>query len=815
MTRKLLLLFLLSIIYLNCFANGNDELDRGAIAGSVMTSDKKPAENVTIKIVGTNKYTLTDENGKFSIHGLQPGNYILEASLIGYEPITKRVKIDVKVTTKIDIQMTISEKQLADVMVSSTLNKFAKNASDDVAKMPLKNLENPQVYSIVTHQLITDQMVYSLDDAIKNTPGIQTMWSATGRGGDGGAYYNSRGFVLQSQLRDGIAGNVTNKIDAADIESVEVLKGPSATLFGSTLTSYGGLINRITKKPYENFGGELSYAGGSYGFNRLSADVNAPLDSAKKLLIRVNTAYQYNGSFQDNGFNKSVIFAPTISYKANDRLDFLFNAELYNGEGTGSPFIFFYYPVAMLGADRADKLGVDYKRSYFSNDLVQTSRNSNFFGQMRYKISNNWTSQTNYSNTYSFSNGHFPYFFVVPNSVVTGNPNATGADYLSRGDQSTANSEETVSEIQQNFNGDFHIGDLRNRVVIGLDYFHQNSNQLFYSTDQFDIVKKNGSIPNYGNFNEINLDAYYQDTANKSAISHYPYKFKTNTYSAYASDVLNITDNLLALAAIRIDNFDNKGSFDETTGQYVGSYKQTAFSPKFGLVYQPVKEQIALFANYQNGFTNKTGVDYQGKTFKPEQANQIEGGIKLNTANGKLSGTFTYYNIKVTDIVRAYNDPSNPNAQIQNGTQVSKGIEAEVIANPLQGLNIDAGFSYNDSKYTHVDADVDGRRPSTAMSPYSANLWASYKFSNGSLKGFGLGFGGNYASDNKIVNSQSMGVFILPAYTVLNATAYYDCSKFRFGIKVDNLTNKEYWTGYTTMNPQQLRSVNASVAFKF
>ncbi|MGF7231527.1 TonB-dependent siderophore receptor, partial [Arachidicoccus sp.] len=425
-------------------------------------------------------------------------------------------------------------------------------------------------------------------------------------------------------------------------------------------------------------------------------------------------------------------------------------------------------------------------------------------------------SQTNYSNTYSFSNGHFPYFFVLPNKYLPGgDPTATGADYLSRGDQSTANSEETVSEMQQNFNGDFLIGNLRNRIVIGLDYFHQNSNQLFYSTDQFDIVKKNGLIPNYGDFNENNLNAYYQDTANRSSISNYPEKFKTNTYSAYVSDVLNITDNFLAMAAVRVDHFDNKGSFEQTTGQYTGAYNQTAFSPKFGLVYQPVKDQVALFANYQNGFTNETGVDYQHKTFKPEQANQIEGGVKLNTANGKLSGTFTYYHIKVTDIVRNYNDPTNPNAKIQNGTQLSKGIEAEVIANPWQGLNIDAGFSYNDSKYTNVGADVDGLRPSTAMSPYTANLWLSYKFSYGSLKGFGLGFGGNYASDNKIVNSRSMGVFILPAYTVLNATAYYDCSKFRFGLKVSNLTNKEYWTGYTTMNPQQLRSVNASVAFKF
>jgi iron complex outermembrane receptor protein len=101
------------------------------------------------------------------------------------------------------------------------------------------------------------------------------------------------------------------------------------------------------------------------------------------------------------------------------------------------------------------------------------------------------------------------------------------------------------------------------------------------------------------------------------------------------------------------------------------------------------------------------------------------------------------------------------------------------------------------------------------MSPYTANFWVSYRLPESSLKGLGFGFGGNYASDNKILNSNSMGVFILPAYTVLNATAFYDHPKFRFGLKVDNLTNQEYWIGYTTMNPQKLRSITGSFSIKF
>jgi iron complex outermembrane recepter protein len=609
-------------------------------------------------------------------------------------------------------------------------------------------------------------------------------------------------------LRNGVAGNVTSRIDAANIESIEVIKGPSATLFGSTLTSYGGLINRVTKKPHESFGGELSYSTGSYGFNRISADVNTPLTKSKDILFRLNTAYNYEGSWQDNGFEKGYVIAPALSYQVNENFSLSFDAELYAGENTSKQIIFFYFPAEQLGASRADELGIDYNRTYSANDISQISRSSNYFLQAHYKISDQWTSQTNFTSTHSFSDGPYAYFYLVPNSVTTGDPEATGADFLVRADQSTSNSEITVKEIQQNFIGDFTIGNIRNRVVLGLNFFSQNSNQLFYGLD-FDVVKKNGVIENYEDFNRDKLDSALQNGSPWT----WPYRYKTNTFSAYAADVINITDKLIASLALRVDHFDNKGSYDQASGEYTGDYSQTALSPKFGLVFQPVDKTLSVFANYQNGFTNKNGTDFEGKTFKPEQANQIEGGIKVDAFNGKLGGTVSYYDITVKDLIRPY--AQNPNFSIQDGTQISRGVEVELIANPIRGLNIVSGFAHNKSEFKKSDNDVAGRRPATAMSPYSGNLWVGYQFPQGKLQGFGAGFGGNYASNNKILNSESYGEFTLPAYTVLNATVFYDHPKFRVGIKSDNLTDERYWIGYTTMSPQKPRSFTGSLSLKF
>ncbi|WP_316825708.1 TonB-dependent receptor [Pedobacter miscanthi] len=814
--KLLSITFLLTFLSLLSFAQ-----QFSTISGNVTTSDGKPAAYISVGLKGKGLGNVTNDKGFFEIQRVKPGSYILRVSAVGVQSVEKPVVITAGENKTVDFVINQNSNQLSEVNINHGVNKYIAKKSEYVSKMPLNNLENPQVYSTITKETMADQLVFSVDDATRNATGIQKMWESTSRGGDGGAYYASRGFIVQAKLRNGIVGNITGRNEAANLESVEFIKGPSATLFGSTLTSYGGLINRITKKPFEGTGGAVSFSTGTYDFNRVSTDFNFPVDKDNHIYARVNASYNYKGSFQENVFDKGFFVAPSISYKVNDKLDFVFDAEIANGKNTLKPFVFFYFPIKDLGFNRADQSGIPYDKSFTGDAMKQKYNSTNFFGQANYKFNDNWSSHTSFSSSYSFSNGRGTYLFLVPNNYPPlGNPTAApGADLISRADQSTDNSKVFTYEVQQNFNGAFNLGSIKNRMVLGLDYLRQNSDQLFYSIDTFDLTNKNGTGANYNDFTETNLAAFYA----KNPYFKYLSRYKSNTYSAYASDVINLTDRLIALAALRIDRFDYKGSTDRSGSAPVGAYKQTAFSPKFGLVFQAIKDQLSLFTNYQNGFNNIYGIDYKGDTFKPEQANQIEGGIKGNLFDGKLTGSVSYYYIKVKDIVRGYNqDPSNPNAQIQDGNKISKGIEAEIVANPVNGLNIIAGFAYNDNYLQNASPDVEGRRDAYSAAPYSANLWISYKFVEGSLKGFGLGAGGNYASDNRIVNnliitptSTTENVFILPAYKIFNASVFYDHPRFRIGAKVDNFTNQKYWTGYSTMNPQDLRTVTGSVTYKF
>ena len=785
--KKLYQPLLLAITIIIFAVAGAYAQQRGTIKGKVTTSDNKPADFVTVGLKGTKYGTMTDANGNYTIKAPE-GAYTLMVSAVGIQSIETAVTVTANQTATVPaVALNTSMAQLEVVNVNvSRINRITRKQSVDVGKMPLNTLENAQVYSTISSELLKEQQVFSVDDALRNAPGIQRLWEPTGRAGDGGGYYSLRGFTVQSGVRNGVAGNVTSGIDASNVERIEVIKGPSATLFGSTLTSYGGLINRVTKKPFEEFKAEITHTIGNFDLSRTSIDINTPIDKQKKLMFRINSAYNYEGSFQNNGFARSFAATPSLLYKPTDKLSISLEAETYFGRNSAKPFFFFPYGVKIsdIGYTRADQLPIDYRQSYNNDNITQRTRSINYFGQVNYKISDQWTSQTSLTASSSFSNGNSPYYYLLPGNLI------------SREDQSTRNSKSHVYEIQQNFNGDFKIGEMRNRLVVGLDFLQVNNDQHFFSAifDQVNVTQTN----DYSNFNRYTLAARYAGTPS----SEYPFVGITNTYSAYASDVLNITDRFIASAALRVDRFNNKGN-----------YSQTALSPKFGLIYQPVKDMVSIFANYQNGFSNRNGQDVNGTAFTPEHANQIEGGVKLNTADGKITGTLSYYNIKVEDIVRT--DPANPNFSIQNGTQKSQGLEAEFVASPVNGMNVVAGFAYNKSTIEQATPDVEGLRPTTAGSPYLANLWVSYRFQQPSLKGVGLGFGGNYASDNKVINSNTLGVFTLPAYTILNASAFYEKASYRFGLTANNLTNKKYYTGYTTVNPQKLRQFLLTAAYRF
>jgi iron complex outermembrane receptor protein len=780
-----LLIFFISI--------GYSQNNKSSVLGVVRDAAGKPIVAAIVVVKKINKRTNTDENGNFILNNMPIGQNVVIIRGLGYLTVEKNVEVKTEATTVIaDIILTEDLTQLDEVNIFSNKNKFAKKETESVARLPLRNLENPQVYNVVGKDLMKEQIVLERTDIYRNIPGAVPNYSAGGSQG-----LTMRGFSNTSGMLNGMNTSPVYPLNPAILESIEVIKGPSGTLFGGTRnTSFGGVYNYVTKKPYENFGGEISLVGGSFNFSRVAADVNTPLNKEKTALLRLNVAGQTEGSFQDQGYAKNYVFAPSFSYQVTDRLKFSVDLDITRSAYTMTTISI--GSLANVSAKSFKDLKLNYNRSYGNNDVDAEIGVNNLGAKIDYKISDQWKSETKFLS----SLGYYKHLLWTNLNVLT---DSTATRVVRNQTPETFGN----IQIQQNFTGDFKIGSLRNRMLIGLDYNNTYNELNRVIGINYDLININQPLNDF-NADKIK-DLSYTNVSSSGIVGFSASTTKTETYGFYVSDVINLTPSLMAMLSLRVDGFSTQGTYDLRRGIYTPNtgYQQTSLAPKFGLVYQAIKDKVSVFANYMNGFTNLAPVvqpDNSIMKLDSQYGTQWEAGVKVDLFDNKLSGSVSYYDISVTN--STYRDAVTAPI-IQDGTQNSKGVDVELIANPIPGLNIVAGYAYNENKYTKASITLLGK--SLAASPKNvANIWASYAIPEGEIKGLGIGIGGNYISDSWF---ETTNTFVLPSYTLLNGALFYDQPKYRISVKGNNLLNERYWNA--TGMPQKTINLLVSLAIKF
>jgi len=745
---------------------------KGTLSGQVLSSDKQPAGYVSINIGG--KLVQADENGQFKFSNLEAGSYKVEARYVGLLTQSQQVNISANQQTKINFVMYEDTRALQEVVVNGErTNRFANKETGYVARMPLKNLENPQVYQVVTQQLMKEQVSYTIADAMRNAGGTVPVINPSG---GLSAYF--RGFGTGINARNGMESTSDRSaVDLANVERIEVLKGPSGTLFGASVSSFGGVVNLVTKKPIEAKRTEVNYTTGSFDLNRLSVDLNTPLNADKSVLFRLNSAIHKERSYLSHAFNNTFLIAPSLSYRVNEKLTLSLDAEYLQVHNTQPN----NFVIRAKDVFQPKDLKLDYRKSLFYSDADVQNSASRIFAEGVYKLSEKFTSTTLFSYV-SENVDHSYQRLVIWNSPTEINRAASIYRDVYNG----------YTNIQQNINGEFNTGALKHKLLIGANYRSLSSSFLFGDIqiiDKVDVTQKFNPLLRQ----EIDKNAVYE-----------PYPTPNQqTASVYVSDMIEVFPRLSAMLSMRLDHFTRENLDDSEDG-----FKQTSLAPKLGLVYQVVPEQVSLFANYMSGFQNVAPVTQpDGNRFvvDPIFANQAEGGIKTELFNKKLSIMASYYYIKIDNATRV-------NAEMfteQDGKQVSKGAELEVIANPLLGLNIIASYAYNDNRIVKAsDMTIEGNK--AAYAPENvASIWASYTF-QGKVKGLGAGFGVNYV--DKMFRAATNSFFI-PSYTLASTTVFYNRQAWGIQLKANNVFNKQYWDNWG--NLQAPANLAANLSYRF
>ncbi|WPR74806.1 TonB-dependent receptor [Algoriphagus sp. NG3] len=776
--RKSLGLFILICISFAFLQTIQAQQQNSSIHGRILNESGQPVPFANVYLKDQDKGELTNEEGFFSIDKLSSGDYLLVVSHLGFAKREIKIKLSDGQTLKIpDFKLRENNSDLQEFTVTdSKVNPMANKRTDYVARMPLDNLENPQVYNVVTKELMQEQVITDVGETMRNAPGVVPVVYPSG--GFGTTF---RGFNIGINARNGMETTTgRSSVDIANVERIEVLKGPSGTLFGGNVSSFGGVINLVTKKPEEANKTEVSYTTGSYNLQRITADINKPLNKDNTVLFRLNAAVHKEKSFLDYGFYDTYLISPSLLYKASDRLTFALDAELLNVNSTRNLYSRY---AQESGITSPEDLKLDYRKALFHHDADAETSSTKIFAEVKYRLSENWTSTTLLSFVGEDVDHSYQYYatWLSPTMAArnSGNWNSIYNNY---------------TNIQENINGEFATGNIKHKVLVGASYRLFQGRSESGSTNNIDTVDVTKAF----------LPLRRQDIDPLLVSGHWPgwNMVNTHTLSGYATDVISWTDRLSTMLSLRVDYFDRK----EQGG--AEGFQQTALSPKLGVVYQVVKDQVSVFGNYMNGFQNQAPrmqPDGSQLVLDPVYAVQSEGGIKAEVFDKRLSATFSYYHISIDNAIRM----NTEGFALQDGEQVSKGFDIELIANPILGLNVIAGYAYNDNRIVKTSNEsIEGNKATDAPEDI-VNFWVSYTMQH-KLKGLGFGFGGNYVDKSYMFSDN---IFTIPAYTVLNASAFYDQPKWRAGVKLNNLTNEKYWAIWGV--PQAPTNFAANLTLRF
>ncbi|MFH7037210.1 TonB-dependent siderophore receptor [Flavobacterium plurextorum] len=745
-------------------------------------------------------------------------NLLLALSLISLASYSQDYSSADNTTTLNDTVKNKKGEILNEVLI--TTNKPKKPI--EAARSGIKVMDLPQSVQIIGSDIIAQQQAIRLSEVVKNMNGV---YVGSARGGAQESFF-SRGYYMgaNNMFKNGFRFSSGSMPEVSSLEKVEFLKGSAALLYGNVAP--GGILNMVTKTPQFTKGGEVSMQIGSFSYYKPSIDIYGPLNSY--IAYRFTGSYENSESFRDVVKNERYYLNPSFLFKLSDKTQITLQGDYLSYDWTPD------FGTGIIGKEIADVPRNKYLGALWSYGKTNQASVS---ALVNHNFNDNWklnfnTSFQNYKRT---SKG------TERVSIDTTIPNYVNGDYIRPLGQNQ-NFEQIIGE-QLSLQGIFHTGKVKHQIFTGVDLENSFTQTYTYAFDEKAVKDAKGKyiVNAYDRVNiyDLTYDGQRMDIPNANATRLV--NTDSNRFGIYAQDLISISEQFKVLAGLRWSWQETQAeTTDYTKATITKGQKLTdaAFSPKVGLVYQPTKN-TSLFASYANSFTPNTGTTVDGEAIKPSIIDQYEVGIKKDFWRGLLSTNVTLYQITNSNLAqtaefKADGTPNtDTNVKVLSGETKSKGIEIDVTARPVDGLNIIAGYSYNDMRYSKTSglngSFIEGDR--LARTPANtANLSFFYTLQDGLLKGVSFGAIGNYIGkriggwNNLVVIDPKTGVqtindreIPLEGYTTIDVSAGYTWRKISILCKLSNITNELNYTVHEnySVNPIAPRQIMTSLRYKF
>jgi len=630
--------------------------------------------------------------------------------------------------------------------------------------------EAPRSISVATRQQMQDRKVQNLDDAVRYMPGV----IASSYGSDSRAeWMKIRGFE-PIQMLDGLplpkGTYVMPKLETWNLERVALLRGPASSVYGQTPP--GGLLDMVSRRPEALASHQLQLQIGTFQHKQISFDSTGNVDEDGRFLYRVGGVLRDSGTAIEHIDDQRFNIAPSLTWNIADdtRLTFL---SQFNRDDTGTTSQF----LPLQGTKLATPAGkVDYHKNLGDPDWEFYDKAYYALGYaFEHRIDDVWQFRQNLR--YTKSDLEFQ-------SITAGGFATAVADdgTLSRG-ANVVNEDISQFAVDNNLQADFDTGALKHTLLLGLDYQRVNTNYqwLFGSAPTSNII-----TPIYG-----------QDFSNVAYTAFQDYNQKRHGTGLYLQDQIALDNWRLTLGG-RQDWLDSDTMF-YNTGNAEDSRSDSAFSGNAALSYV-FDSGFTPYLSYAESFQAEAGGS-GGRTFRPSTGKQYELGIKYQPPGSDILFTAAAYDLKRQNIVTTSTaGATEPVREVQ-----VRGLELEAVGNVNENLKITAAYTYANSKMTKVGDPRDRNRALPLTPENQASVWADYTWNDGTLAGFGVGFGARYIGETDNIAVGSMG-FVRDvsdghtrSYTVYDAAVRYDLGKFSNALRgasvalnAKNLFDKEY-----------------------
>ena len=638
-----------------------------------------------------------------------------------------------------------------DVLYSDQIN---------AVKTPTPIIDVPQSVTITTQEEILERGITSIGQIIDYTPGVNT---SQGEGHRDAIVFRGVRSTADFFI-DGVRDDVQYYRGLYNLEQVEILRGPNALLFGRGGT--GGILNRVTKKGTigETFGGG-QIAVDTFGEFSIQGDIN--LSAGDNVAVRVNASYENLANHRDFYDGDRIGFNPTVRFQIGENTLLDLSYEFADHER----FV-----------DRGIVTGDDGRPVEALDDVVFGDPENNFLDLEAHLL--RATLQHEFSENLK---GNFTAFYgdydkVYSNFFATDYDPTTNIVEL---DGYIDTTERQNLILTGNLIGEFETGSIGHTLLVGAEYINTSSDQdrfnSFFDTTQDDreFFIADRPLALRGN---VGVNAAGLTTTNTFSDLNDFTQVEIDVFSAYIQDEIKVTDWLRLVVGARFDSFDievlNVPDADLRTR------KDEEFSPRGGIIIKP-QDNISIYASYSESFLPRSGEQFaningDNDALEPDRFTNLEAGIKWDFVQG-LSLTAAIFEIEQSS---PQVDDNDAGAFVIVDSKI-QGFELQLQGEVTDGWTVSAGYSFLDGEQVE-QAGPTGLRP-RELPENMFSIWNQITLTDR----LGIGLGLTHQDESFIDNGNNA---VLPAYTRIDAAAYYDVSEnFRVQVNIENLTDTQYF----------------------